>query len=1283
VSLLLFPFLLNFLNTLFRSVGCLIIELLTGKPPYFDLPAVAAIFRIVSDDYPPLPEGISQALRDFLFNCFQKEPVMRSSAAKLLDHPWLHNSATNSNLEKQSSMLLGNSKSSSSREPGGSGGSDLLSVNTKTNSNSEAAEGIVNAIKLYQKEVSPNYHNSQQHRQSTDGIAMRSLKVETQSSSQSQDLVNDETLRQREAKLSEAVENSLLSPTITHSTPRPFEKEGLQSVGSKSNDDKDTTGKKEYDSLVNRGLHRQPSDNRLIQRILSSDLSAPPPQGPQMVPSLVIPDRDLCKTPETNPVNSSVHDSGSSVASSSANKKFPMAQKKMTPKSSFKSMKTISEDSGDSWDADFIPDIKSNSGDSTIGDSNSTGGPMRTIDLTAVTKGFMSGASFNGRNDQNINTTSGIGHRFPSTAQFLRTKSTISMQNSIENVKKGIHSTSAVMSPHQSQYILQKYHENPDEETYDDLFMGEQEDVHSNLSSVDTQDHGSSDVVIQTHIPLKPGAGGNNVLAHSSSITSKSQRPALEVLQAASSEDYDDLFADESDDKMNPPNFANKLKQKLNNWSKELAEDEMDSFINYQFEEKDFKQDEQKDIHFRRSKEVVDLLSRVRPTMSNDEILEITSSISSIFEKFPEQREHLITYHGVMPIMDMFDSKFLRSTGQSSTTPTHAHNNNSSTSTNVAFQSPPAATLRFEVYGYNVIRIVNKIVEGSVRAQEQLALVGIIPSIIHIFERSCRPPVATVSQQHAHRKSLSSPSRPTHGGGLSPMKDIYSTLDLSSPTRPHREFSTGSDLDPLAMEAARFIHLISISSSLTLQMLISAGGLSVLTTMASFGCKINTGNHSSSHRRLHSWEELIKKDELKRIINNNNEDNETVEEVTDENSNELLNFPHFNDRVYDPESKRYIEIFQMGMDCISRVFAAQKSRSRDFCRLFVKFGLLQSLALAFDNLMIIYKSFLHKSHQFHQQNNPPSNPNSEPHSSKLLQKSFSDSSMLAPASHEFGEAGIALPSINSLFPQQTHKRTGSGNSNISRSDSSNSMEAGVGVDNSSEALYAQAIAAVFFKFSRSDAVVAETMANIEKGVIGIILHTLQAPELRSSYDNSASSFSHLSHAVGLTSSPSSSMVIQQSNPNPTSHRRTRSGPQPAYLEIIELLLKCIKNLSMEPSSLDYLEKAGSLEALVPLLNGPVSERFKVHILPCIFNMCRINRRRQEIAASLGIVPHLKKVILEGSHLRQFALPIMFDLAHGSTVTRAELWKNDCVTFYVDLLRENYWQTFALNSMATW
>lgn len=41
------------------SLGCTIIELLDGKPPYSHLQPMPALFRIVNDDHPPFPDSIS------------------------------------------------------------------------------------------------------------------------------------------------------------------------------------------------------------------------------------------------------------------------------------------------------------------------------------------------------------------------------------------------------------------------------------------------------------------------------------------------------------------------------------------------------------------------------------------------------------------------------------------------------------------------------------------------------------------------------------------------------------------------------------------------------------------------------------------------------------------------------------------------------------------------------------------------------------------------------------------------------------------------------------------------------------------------------------------------------------------------------------------------------------------------------------------------------------------------------------------------------------------------
>jgi serine/threonine protein kinase len=80
------------------SVGCTVIELLTGNPPYFQLNQIAAIYAMANDEHPKLPEGISPACSQFLMECFQKDPVLRISAQKLLLHKWIKAHAVESSV---------------------------------------------------------------------------------------------------------------------------------------------------------------------------------------------------------------------------------------------------------------------------------------------------------------------------------------------------------------------------------------------------------------------------------------------------------------------------------------------------------------------------------------------------------------------------------------------------------------------------------------------------------------------------------------------------------------------------------------------------------------------------------------------------------------------------------------------------------------------------------------------------------------------------------------------------------------------------------------------------------------------------------------------------------------------------------------------------------------------------------------------------------------------------------------------------------------------------------
>ncbi|GER42618.1 mitogen-activated protein kinase kinase kinase 5 [Striga asiatica] len=70
------------------SVGCTVIEMLTGKPPWSELSWVQAMFSVLNKS-PPIPEKLSAEGKDFLQRCFQRRPEDRPSAAKLLDHPFV------------------------------------------------------------------------------------------------------------------------------------------------------------------------------------------------------------------------------------------------------------------------------------------------------------------------------------------------------------------------------------------------------------------------------------------------------------------------------------------------------------------------------------------------------------------------------------------------------------------------------------------------------------------------------------------------------------------------------------------------------------------------------------------------------------------------------------------------------------------------------------------------------------------------------------------------------------------------------------------------------------------------------------------------------------------------------------------------------------------------------------------------------------------------------------------------------------------------------------------
>ncbi|XP_043689572.1 mitogen-activated protein kinase kinase kinase 5-like isoform X2 [Telopea speciosissima] len=70
------------------SLGCTIVEMLTGKPPWSEFEGAAAMFKVLRES-PPIPETLSPEGKDFLECCFRRNPADRPSASMLLEHCFL------------------------------------------------------------------------------------------------------------------------------------------------------------------------------------------------------------------------------------------------------------------------------------------------------------------------------------------------------------------------------------------------------------------------------------------------------------------------------------------------------------------------------------------------------------------------------------------------------------------------------------------------------------------------------------------------------------------------------------------------------------------------------------------------------------------------------------------------------------------------------------------------------------------------------------------------------------------------------------------------------------------------------------------------------------------------------------------------------------------------------------------------------------------------------------------------------------------------------------------
>ncbi|CAM9521784.1 unnamed protein product, partial [Laminaria digitata] len=72
------------------SVGCTVVEMLTGKVPWPDMPhPLSAMYKIGLGERPPIDRHISPEARSFIAACCCPEPSQRYTVEQLMNHPFL------------------------------------------------------------------------------------------------------------------------------------------------------------------------------------------------------------------------------------------------------------------------------------------------------------------------------------------------------------------------------------------------------------------------------------------------------------------------------------------------------------------------------------------------------------------------------------------------------------------------------------------------------------------------------------------------------------------------------------------------------------------------------------------------------------------------------------------------------------------------------------------------------------------------------------------------------------------------------------------------------------------------------------------------------------------------------------------------------------------------------------------------------------------------------------------------------------------------------------------
>ena len=133
-----------------------------------------------------------------------------------------------------------------------------------------------------------------------------------------------------------------------------------------------------------------------------------------------------------------------------------------------------------------------------------------------------------------------------------------------------------------------------------------------------------------------------------------------------------------------------------------------------------------------------------------------------------------------------------------------------------------------------------------------------------------------------------------------------------------------------------------------------------------------------------------------------------------------------------------------------------------------------------------------------------------------------------------------------------------------------------------------------------------------------------------------------------------------------------------FVNAVSNYLKAIQSMCQVSDALDSFEKTGLMLTIVPLLGTPYAPYFQTVIVQTLFYFCKIIPHRIEQVVQAGLLdflPDLLKLVA----VKQAVIQVIVNLAIAPNVFDA-LWEKDYFHYYLELLSESYWSSFAISSL---